>query len=123
MTYDDGDHIDNIIDNFHFTKIVKFMKEFNWILGFDNRIPDEKELKLVALELLMGVVDKKIGYWISTGGLTATKCDDYLKLDFSIATTESCIINLTDTYKNDKKKKERKKKLEKLNGISSEEKK
>ena len=60
MTYDDGDHIDNIIDNFHFTKIVKFMKEFNWILGFDNRIPDEKELKLVALELLRGVVDTKI---------------------------------------------------------------
>lgn len=118
MTYSDEKHIDYIIDNFNFDRVWNFMQTDEWIWS-TGYVPNINQMKSTALDLLMRCKDKEAGYWISTGGFIATHCGDYLKLDFSLETLGSESVNLTDTYERDKKTKERKEKLEVIDGISS----
>lgn len=117
MTYNEDEHIDYIIDRFDFERVKKFMEIDDWKWG--NNTPTLSELKSTALDLLMRIKDGKYGDYSSTGGLTATNCGDFLRLDFSIADMESIYLNLTDNYNRDKKRKERKDKLEVIDGIST----
>lgn len=117
MTYRDEDHIDSIIDRFNFERVRKFMEYDDWKWGY--HVPTLSELKSTALELLMSVKDGDYGDNISTGGLIATNCGDYLNLDFSIENASSIYLNLTDDYMKDKNRKERKEKLKVIDGIST----
>jgi len=117
MTYNEDEHIDYIIDRFDFERVKKFMEIDNWKWG--NNIPTLTELKSTALDLLMSIKDGEYGDCSSTGGLAATNCGDFLRLDFSIEDMDSIYLNLTDNYMRDKKRKERKDKLEVIDEIST----
>ena len=119
MTYSDEEHIDNIMDSFDFEKVRKYMEDNDWRWGIINLIPTVEELKSTSLELLMNIKDEEVGYCMSTGGFTVVKCYDSLRLMFSIEDIDSEIVNLKSTYKKDQKQKERKEKLEVIDGISS----
>jgi len=115
MTYSDELHIDYIIDRFDFELVKKYMESVDW--KWINSVPTLSELKSTALDLLMNVKDGDYGDSSSTGGLIATNCGDFLKLDFSITDMESIYLNLTDNYEKDKKRKDRKDKLEIIENI------
>jgi len=117
MTYSGEKHVDYIIERFDFERVKKFMDADDWKWGYS--VPTISELKSTALDLLMGVKDGGYGDNMLTGGLIATNCGDYLKLEFSIEDIESIYLNLTDNYEKDKKLKERKDKLEVINGVST----
>jgi len=117
MTYSEEEHIDYIIDRFNFERVRKFMEINDWKWG--PRIPTLSELKSTSLKLLMNVKDGERGDFSSTGGFIATNCGDFLRLDFSMEGMESIYLNLTDNYNKDKKRKERKSKLEVIDGIST----
>ncbi len=125
MTYSDEKHIDYIIEHFNFERVYNFMKFDNWTWttgrykkGVEFQ-PTLNELKSTALKLLMDVKDGKFGEYSSTGGFTATKSYDSLKLDFSIVDISSDWLNLGVKYVKDKKQKDRKEKLEVINGLST----
>jgi len=117
MTYSEESHIDYIIDRFDFEIVKDYMDMKNW--KWVNSVPTLSELKSTSLDLLMRVKDGDFGDFTSTGGFTATNCGDYLKLDFSISDIDSIYLNLNENYENDKKKKERKEKLEVINEVST----
>ena len=119
MTYSDDEHIDYIIDNFNFKKVKKHMEENKWTWGFANTVPTINQLKSTAFDLLMQIKDEESDHWVSTGGFTAMKGFDSLRLMFSIDDVDSDFVNLKDTYDKDKNNKERKIKLEIIDGISS----
>jgi hypothetical protein len=114
MTYSEDIHIDEIIDKFDFEKVKAHMELVKWSWGIDQQIPTLNDLKHVAIELLMDASNRKSGFWTETGGFMAMKCGDYLKLTFLLESEDSVLVNLTDNYKQDKKRKERQTKLEKI---------
>ena len=116
MTYSDEKHIDCIMNRFDFEVVKKYMDSTNWKWSND-RVPTLSELKSTALILLMNVKNGDSGDSSSTGGFIAMKRSDFLELYFSISEKQSIYLNLSDDYKKDKLKKERKEKLEIIDEI------
>lgn len=119
MTYSDEKHIEYIIENFNFDRVLKFMIDDKWGWGIDGKIPTIMQLKSAALDLLMSVKDLRYGDTCSTGGFVAKKQSDNLELFFTIEDRTSEYVNFTDTYKKDKQKKLRVDKLNNINELSS----
>lgn len=119
MTYNHKEHINFIMDSFDFEKVHKYMKLDDWKWGIINAIPTVEELKSTARNLLVSIKNEESGYYVSTGGFTAMKCYDSLRLMFSIDDVDSEFVNFKDSYEKDKKQKERQNKLEVIDGISS----
>ena len=94
------------------------MNSTNWT-WIGRGIPTIEDMKETASYLLSNVCDKEECYTSSTGGFTATKYEDHLKLEFVIAGLESIYLNFNDNYELDKQRKNRKDKLVKINDISS----
>ena len=72
------DKIDDIMDNFDFSKVETVMKATNWTWASTNGVPAEHELRKQARELLKSVCRHYVSelgfrYAISTGGFKATK--------------------------------------------------
>ena len=85
------DKIDDIMDNFDFSKVETVMKATNWTWVSTHGVPVEHELRKQARELLKSVSQYYVSelgfrYAISTGGLKATKYyDGELELEFIVA--------------------------------------
>ena len=117
-------HINEIIDMFNFELVHKTMKslDWNWINfssldEIEYYIPTIENLRETAIKLLNNVYDSNVddyGY-MSTGGLKASKYEDYLELEFILTDYSSESLNFDPDYKKLKLLKNRKKKLQKLN--------
>ena len=89
------DKIDNIMDNFNFSKVETAMKATNWAWASADGVPTEYELRKQARALLKQVSKKylsKVSFrcFISTGGFKATKYfDGELELEFIMASWET----------------------------------
>ena len=116
-------HINHIIDGFDFEKVHDIMinLDWNWInisaLGeLEYYIPTIDDLRDTAIKLLNDVYDSDVddyGY-VATGGLKASKYEDFLELEFILTDSSSEELNFDPDYKKIKLSKLRKKKLEKL---------
>ena len=100
------------------------MKFLDWTWAGSSKVPTISELKREATRLLNEVYDDNSD-WISTGGFKASKCNDFLELEFVVTDQSSEIINRGDHYEKMKvirKKKEklriRKKKLKKIKKLN-----
>ena len=120
-------HINHIINGFDFEKVHDIMISLNWnwinisALGeLEYHIPTIEDLRETALKILNDVYDfdsvdsDDYGY-VATGGLKASKYEDFLELEFILTDSSSEEINFEPNYKKLKLSKLRKKKLEKLN--------
>ena len=107
-------HIQEIIENFNFTKVHKVMTLLSceWF-GHDG-VPTIEDLKNSATKMLYDLCESNFDT-SSTGGFKVTKHDDYLELEFIIDGYESSILNYGPEYERRKKLKTRKKKINKIN--------
>jgi len=125
FTLDKEKHINHIIKEFDFNKVHNIMKYLNWAWGkYDSTnirieyyIPTIDDLIDNSIKLLNDVYDIDIddyGY-IESGGLKASKYEDFLGLEFVLTDYSSEEINFVPEYDILKKANIRKKKLEKIN--------
>ena len=114
FTINKKEHIQYIIENFNFEKVYKVMESLHWTWLGSNRSPTIEELKMTAGMLLYNVCDDNCES-SSTGGLKATRHDDYLELEFIISYYDSSMLNRGPIYEKNKKLKTRKKKINTIN--------
>lgn len=65
--------IDNIMDNFDFSRVAKTMLGLNWkwCISVDNEVPQEYDIRKAARKLMNSIPDTciKDSYFTGTGGL------------------------------------------------------
>ncbi len=110
-------HIKYIIDNFDFNKVHIIMKSLNWSWAILGDIPSEENLKKEATRLLSDIYDSKNTISISTGGFKASTYNDHLELEFIICDFSSEAINYGKQYEKFKIKRNRKRKITKIEKI------
>jgi len=88
--------IDEVMDNFDFTKVAKVMKATDWVWATVNfTVPEESDIRKHIRELLNNVYDSSIrtekDYTIGTSGFEATYMLDYkmLSLKFIVSSWEA----------------------------------
>ena len=79
------EQIDNIMDNFDFSRVLKAMRALNWEWGAggSEHEPDEAELRREARRLLKNAWDHSATF--ACGGFWAYFSDGILRLHFTVA--------------------------------------
>lgn len=88
--------IDEVMDNFDFSKVAKVMKATDWVwVTTQYEVPEESEIRKRVRELLNvaydGAIRKEEDYLIGTGGFEATYALDckLLSLKFILSSWEA----------------------------------
>ena len=79
------EQIDNIMDNFDFSRVLKAMRALNWEWGHcgSEHEPDEAELRREARRLLKNAWDHSATF--ACGGFWAYFADGVLSLHFTVS--------------------------------------
>lgn len=114
-------HVQEIMDNFDFTKVERVMNHLNWTWFDSEKPPTISRLKSSAKKLLEDVYDTKTPddqiYSISSGGFKAIKMNNFLDLEFVLSSFDSEHLNYGNEYEILKKNKERVNKINKIDKI------
>ena len=91
LTEEQRNSIDEIMDNFDFSRVKKTMDALEWE-WYGTGIPTESEIRSEARRLLKDCLKRRCGY-LSTGGFTVEykSCTSELSLRFEIGETDSIV--------------------------------
>lgn len=94
------DHIDNIMDNFDFSKVASAMEHLKWQWAYsETGVPEEPELRKTARRYLSQVYDYATAqgrkYTMATGGFVYGYDPQYseMSLTFELAGWNSSLID------------------------------
>ena len=93
ITQSQRDAIDEIMDNFEFSRVHDAMVLLDWkwassSMGKCPAVPSEYQLRRSARKRLCDLFENNI-YRTASGGLVATKDDGYLSLEFVLSEWDS----------------------------------